>query len=134
MIPVWVLAASLVGMAFNLAFAQILPQPDWSLALLLAALLAHRGAWVWVLPGACVHDAVLYWSLWGCLPFLALIPLMLPHLDYRLGPGLPQRLLMLLLATIPVFSHGWGMSAWLLTLGLCMPLWFQLAKYYEQAA
>jgi len=134
MIPAWILGLSAVGMALNLAFAQILPQPDWSLALLLAALLAHRGTWIWVLPGTFIHDAVLYWSVWGCLPFMALIPLLLPHVDYRLGPGLPQRVLMLMVATLPMLSQNWSIGAWLMTLGLCLPVWFVLAQKYEQAA
>jgi len=45
----WILLLSVFGLVLNLAFAESLIQPDWSLGLLLGALLAHRGYWPWVL-------------------------------------------------------------------------------------
>ncbi|HXH72080.1 MAG TPA: hypothetical protein VNI58_04620 [Mariprofundaceae bacterium] len=134
MIAAWILLLSLGGLALNLAFSQSMAQPDWTLSLLLAALLAHRGSWVWVLPATGFHDAVFYWTIWGNLPWLVVIPLLLPHLDERLGPGLPQRLTLLILTSLPMLFLGWSTLAWLLTLGLCVPVWFNLANVYARSA
>jgi len=134
MIAAWVLLLSLGGVALNMAFAQSMAQPDWSLALLLAALLAHRGAWTWVLPAMAFHDIVFYWTLWGNFPWLAAIPLLLPHLDERLGPGLPQRLTLMVACSLPMLSLNWSITAWLLTLACCIPIWFNLANHYARSA
>lgn len=119
-----------LGIIINLAFSGYLIQPDWSLALLLASLLAHRGAWYWVIPGAAIHDLLLNGSVWGNFPWMLLIPLLLPRLDFQLGPGLPQRAFFMVVVTLPLMSFHWPVSSWLLTLLLCVPLWYLMVRYY----
>ena len=77
MIAPFVLRLSLLGIMLNLSLAGLVIQPDWAAALLLAAILAQRGNWVWVLPGFWVHDLALHWSSLVCLPVVALIPFFL---------------------------------------------------------
>jgi len=122
-----------LGSSFNLAFASSMIQPDWALALLLGSLLSHRGNWVWVLPGVAMHDLILHWSLWVCLPMVAAIPLALIYLDEHLGVGLPQRMLLLLLVTLMLLPWGWSAQAWLLTISLTVPVWYALTKQYAYA-
>ena len=122
-----------LGSSFNLAFASSMIQPDWGLALLLGSLLAHRGNWVWVLPGVAVHDLILHWSLWASLPAVAIIPVALIYLDEHLGEGLPQRMLLLLLASSCMVIWGWSMAAWLLTICLTIAIWYMLTKQYAFA-
>ncbi len=117
------LILSLAGIAMNLAFGGVAIQPDWAFAALLAAILAHRGNWVWALPVDAVHDLALHWSLFATLPALALVPLAMMELDRRLGPGLPQRVFLALAASMALPHAGWSLPAWLLTLLLIMPLW-----------
>lgn len=134
MIASWVALFSLAGLALNMAFSQSMHQPDWSLSLLLAALLAHRGAWVWVLPASGFHDLIFYWNIWGSLPWLVAIPLLLPQLDEHLGPGLPQRIVLMLFCSLSLLKLGWSGLDWLMTLTLCIPIWFNLANYYARSA
>ncbi len=122
-----------LGSSFNLAFASSMVQPDWALALLLGSLLAHRANWVWVLPGVAVHDLMLHWSLWACLPAASMIPLALIYLDEHLGAGLPQRMLLLFLATGSMVVWGWSLAAWLLTACLAVSIWYVLTKQYAYA-
>ncbi len=123
-----------LGASFNLAFAGAMVQPDWALSILLGSLLAHRGNWVWVIPGVAMHDLMLHWSLTVCLPVVALMPLLLIYLDERLGPGLPQRLVLMFLATGPLLLAGWGIAAWLLTVCLSVAAWYGLTQRYAYAA
>jgi len=134
MIATWVLLLSLGGLALNMAFSQSMVQPDWTLSLLLAVLLAHRSSWAWVLPATGFHDLVFYWNIWGSLPWLIAIPLLLPQLDERLGPGLPQRFVLMLFCSLSLLLQDWSVLAWLLTLALCIPVWFNLANHYARSA
>lgn len=129
-----VLLLAALGMACNLAFAQLVLQPDWALALLLGAMLAHRGVWWWVLPMAMAHDLVMYRSIWGLAPWTLLLPWLMAHLDFRLGPGLPQRMIFMLLALVPVLYFHWSVEAWLLTALAVVPIWHHLADHYAQRA
>jgi len=129
-LPVLVVALSLVGLGLNLASGGT-PQPDWALALLLAALLARRHAWPWVLPAMLVHDLALYWSVWGVFPMACLLPYSITRLDDKLGAGVPQRLTLMILLTLPMLWHGSGVAQWLLTLALCIPVWHLLVQVYE---
>ncbi len=129
-----VLFLSWLGNCLNLAFAHTMVQPDWALALLLGSLLAHRGNWVWVLPGAAMHDLMLHWSIWVSLPATALAPLLLIYLDEHLGAGLPQRLALLLINTTMLLSWGWSMQAWLLTVSLAAACWYLMSRQYAYAA
>jgi len=125
---------ALLGISLNLAFASVLMQPDWALALLLASLLAHRHNWVWVLPGVLIHDVVLYWSFSLSFIVMALLPLAMIYLDQHLGAGLPQRLALMVAAVLSLLWPGWGLSACLLTLCLCVPIWHLLTRQYAQQA
>lgn len=130
-LPLLLLALSLTGLALSLATGGIL-QPDWSLALLLATLLAQRGTWWWVLPALLLHDLALYWTPWGVFPLACLLPGILVKLDEEIGPGLPQRLVMLLFVSMPMLMHGSGTMQWILTLMLCIPIWHLLVRIYDR--
>ncbi len=133
MIPLLISLAALLGINLNLAFSHSLTQPDWAAGALLAALLAHRHNWRWVLPMLCLHDIALYWSLSATLPAMALIPLAMIYFDQHLGVGLPQRLLLLLLAVVTLLLPGWSLPAMLLTLCGTVPLWYLLTRHYAQS-
>ena len=83
---------------------------------------------------AALHDAVLHWSLLVTLPVLATVPLAMIYFDRHLGPGLPQRVALMVLAILLLLPLGWGIQACLLTLCLCVPLWYLLTKRYAQKA
>jgi hypothetical protein len=132
MIGFIIIVLAFLGISMNLAFSSSLTQPDWALALLLASLLARRNNWIWVLPGALFHDLTLHWTFTVSLPTLAVIPFAMIYLDQHLGPGLPQRFVLLLLAVLLLLPWGWGLPACLLTLCLCIPIWHLLARQYAQ--
>lgn len=134
MIPPLVLLISLFGIMLNLGLAGVVAQPDWSAALLLAALLAQRGNWTWVLPGFWIHDLVLHWSSLVCLPAVALLPFLLAHSDARLGAALPQRVVFMFIGLLPLLWSGWTFQQWLLTLMVCLTSWHFFARNYAQAA
>jgi len=123
---------ALVGISLNLAFPIAMTQPDWAVALLLASLLAHRHNWLWVLPCALIHDLVLYWSIGSITIMMSLIPLAMIYLDQHLGAGLPQRIALMLLIVLVLPSLGWSMQTAVLTMCLCMPVWYLLTKQYEK--
>lgn len=130
-LPVLIIALAFLGLGLNLASGGT-PQPDWALALLLAALLSRRHAWPWVLPAILIHDLMLYWSVWGVFPMACLLPFSMASLDAQIGAGLPQRLTLLVLLTLPMLWQGAGVLQWLLTLILCVPVWHLLVHLYEQ--
>ncbi len=125
---------ALLGISLNLAFSSTMSQPDWALALLLASLLAHRNNWIWVLPCALIHDLILYWSLGTIALMMAIIPLAMIYLDQHLGAGLPQRIALMLVATLALPALGWDLQASALTLCLCVPVWHLLTRQYAQQA
>ncbi len=128
--PVFISGLAFTGLGLNLASGGT-PQPDWALALLLAALLARRHTWPWVLPAILVHDLALYWSVWGVFPMACLFPYALARLDSQIGAGLLQRLALMVLLTLPMLWHGAGTTQWLLTIALCIPVWYMLVHLYE---
>jgi len=130
-LPLLLLMLAVTGLALSLATGG-LPQPDWSLAILLGALLARRSAWPWVLPALLLHDLVLYWSPWGVFPAACLLPKLVQRLDTDIGPGLPQRLALLFMVSLPMLAHGAGIMQWTLTLLLCIPIWHTLAHIYDR--
>lgn len=132
MIPPLILLISLFGIMLNLSLAGLLIQPDWSAAFLLASLLAQRGNWPWVMPGIWVHDLALHWSSLVCLPVVALLPLLMARSDARLGAGLPQRVVLMVAALIPLIWSGWEVTQWLLTIALCIFSWYFIARSYAQ--
>ncbi len=129
-LPLLLLALAVIGMGLSLATGGIL-QPDWSLAILLGALLARRGTWLWVLPALLIHDLALYWTPWGVFPLACLLPALLQWFDAQLGPGLPQRMGMLILVSMPMLVYDAGLIQWLLTLLLCIPVWHLLVHMYD---
>lgn len=128
-----ILLLALLGLNLSLAMGGVMNQPNWALAILLAAILARRGSWPWALPGLLIHDLMLQWSIWGVFPFAACLLFVLYHVDANLGPALPQRLAVLALASLPVIWLG-GSIQWLLTLMLCLPLWHALVIIYARPA
>jgi len=132
MIALMITALALLGISLNLAFANAMMQPDWALALLLASLLARRHNWVWVLPGMLIHDVVLFWSFSSSFFIMGILPLAMIYLDQHLGSGLPQRLALMLAAVFSLLWPGLGLAACLLTLCLCIPVWYMLTRRYAQ--
>lgn len=130
-LPLVLLVVAAIGLALSLATGGLL-QPDWSLAVLLAALLARISLWPWVLPAFLVHDLTLYWTPWGVFPLACLLPFIILSLDHQIGPGLPQRMAMLFIVSLPMLQHGAGSMQWLLTLLLCIPIWHALARIYDR--
>ncbi len=130
LLPVATLLLSVCGMGLSMVLGGA-AQPDWSLALLLAALLAKRESWRWVLPAVFVHDGALYWSVWGAFPVACLLPRTLASLDAQFGAGLSSRLLMLGAVTLPMLGHGCGLRQWLLTVLACIPVWSLMAQFHE---
>lgn len=130
-LPLVLLILAVIGMAMSLASGGLV-QPDWSLAVLLAGLLARHGLWPWLLPAVLVHDLAMYWSPWGAFPIACLLPLFVKSLDAQIGPGLPQRLSSMLLVSLPMLNFGSGIEQWLLTLLLCIPLWHIVARMYDR--
>ncbi len=132
--PALLLGASFLGVSLSLLMGGIVTQPDWSLALLLAALLAHRGSWLWVLPGVMLHDVALYWTVFGVLPIAILLPILLIYTDRQLGPALPQRIILMVVCCLPILWLGADTFQWVLTLLLCVPLWYFMVIWHEQRA
>jgi len=134
MIAPFILLLSLLGIMLNLSLTGLVVQPDWGAALLLAAMLAQRGNWVWALPGFWVHDLVLHWSFLVCFPVVALIPFFLEKADERIGPGLPQRVVLMFAGLFPLLWFGWSFSQWLLTMMVCTFAWYFIASPYAKSA
>ncbi|MDQ6975320.1 MAG: hypothetical protein Q9M22_02010 [Mariprofundaceae bacterium] len=128
---VWLFCFILLGLWLNWLVPVKFYQPDWVFALLLGALLAQwRYAW-WVFFVACVHDFIFYWTLWpGILLWLSL-PLLLIWMDDVAGAGLPQRLLLLVLACSLLLWQGWSLESTLLTLLLAVCCWYQWVRVNE---
>jgi len=133
-IPSAIFTLAFLGINFNLAFSHDIIQPDWSLSLLMASLLARRNNYLWVLPVCMIHDAIFYWSFFVTLPWMICMPLAMLHFDRQLGPGLLHRLIILLLSSFSIYVNGWSMQTWWLTLFLTIPVWYILKEYYERTA
>jgi len=129
-----ILFAAGAGLIASWAFGGVLLQPDWALALLIAALLARRRNWPWIMPGVLVHDTVLYWSVFGCLPVMAALPYLIGKTDEQLGAGVPQRLLAMIIGTLPLLWLTYDVGQWLLTSLLIVPLWFLLVRSHGRIA
>lgn len=134
LVPLCIVISAIGGMGASLALTGQVAQPDWALALLLATLLARRNSWPWVLPCILVHDLVLYWNPMGTFPFAALSPFLLASSDAQLGPALPQRIAIMLFVSIGMLWQGAFVTTWILTLMLCVPIWYGLAGVYERYA
>jgi len=132
MIAITISLLALIGINLNLAFSGALQQPDWALALLLASLLARRLNWMWVLPAILLHDIVLFWSFESSFIIMGLLPLAMIYLDRHLGAGLPQRILLMLVTVFSLLQPGWSLMTCLLTLCLCVPIWYALTRMYAQ--
>ncbi len=124
--------AALLGLLLNMSLAGTNPQPDWSLAILLAIVLSKRGTWYWVLPLIGLHDYLLFWSVWVVFPYAAIAVALLSYVDTRLAPGQPQRWLALVLGCTPLLLAGVDIVSWLMTLTLCTWLWSFLSTRREK--
>ena len=129
-----ILLACLLGIVANLSFAGTSTQPDWSLALLTAAILAHRGNWVWVAITACIHDLIFYWSPLPTLPWIMVAPFVIAWSDAQIGPNLIQRLFTMVMVIASLLWAGWSAAAFLLTLLLCIVFWYTMVRFYAQSA
>ena len=129
-----VLLSALLGLVVNLGFSGEFIQPDWSLALMLGALLAHRGNWVWIAPAMWLHDLVLHWSSLVALPWILLAPWLIAWSDAQIGPNLMQRIVVMLMVVLPLFWWGWSVYACILTLLLSLVCWYWMARLYAQPA
>ncbi|MDX8411202.1 MAG: hypothetical protein R8K46_04920 [Mariprofundaceae bacterium] len=130
---VWSVCIAMVAgfcLIVSWAMGGIVRQPDWAYALLLAALLARRRNWPWILPCVLVHDAMLYWTVLGCLPVMAVLPYFIGKIDQQLGAGVPQRLVVLGIGVTPLLWLSHDVGQWLLTALLIVPLWFMLVRGY----
>jgi len=125
---------SVMGLVLNLAFSESLLQPDWSLALLLGALLAHRGYWPWVFSGTALHDLVLYWSPFITLPWMMLVPVIMIWSDAQAGPSLVQRLIIMSLMAMSLWLSSWTLQAAILTLLFIAVIWYMVAQKHAQPA
>ncbi len=134
MIAAVITLLALIGMALNLAFSGSLLQPDWSLALLLASLLAHRQNWIWVIPAILIHDFIFYSSFSASFVALLLLPASMIYLDRHLGSGLPQRVVLMFIAGLSLLWPEWGFPATILTICLALPLWHLMTRIYAQQA
>ncbi len=130
--PALLLLFSFAGLCFSLGLAGHIVQPDWSLALLTAALLSYRSGWPWLIPGVVAHDVSLYWTVWGALPLAAAIPYLLLQIDRELGTALMWRAILMGVVCLPILWLGSGFMQWLMTLMLCVPLWHALTKLHAR--
>ena len=124
--------AALLGLLLNMSFAGTNPQPDWSLAILLAIVLSKRSTWYWVLPLIGLHDYLLFWSVWVVFPYATIAVVLLSYADTRLAPGQPQRWVALALGCAPLLLAGVDIVSWLMTLTLCTWLWSFLSTRREK--
>jgi len=129
----WILLSATVGVFFNLSFAGMMVQPDWSLAILVGTLLHNRHAWFWILPYVMFHDLVLYWSLWVTFPYVLVTVMLIFYVDHRLAPGQPQRWFGLVLCCTALLFVGVDIWTWLLTLTLSIAVWSRLPSERERA-
>ncbi|PJA32340.1 MAG: hypothetical protein CO187_04485, partial [Zetaproteobacteria bacterium CG_4_9_14_3_um_filter_53_7] len=77
-------------------------------------------------------DLILHWSFGSSFIVMALIPLAMIYLDQHLGPGIPQRVVIMLAAILSLAGWGWALQALMLTLCLCVPVWYLLTGLYAQ--
>ncbi|MDQ6990510.1 MAG: hypothetical protein Q9M11_02100 [Mariprofundaceae bacterium] len=127
-----ILLLSILGLILNLAFSDSFIQPDWSLGLLLGALLAHRGYWPWVFAGSALHDLVLHWSPFATLPWIMLAPLLMIWSDVQAGPSLVQRFIIMILVTMSLWLWHWSPQAVLLTMMFTTVVWYFVAQKHAQ--
>jgi len=121
------LALSVLDICLSLGISGHVKQPDWSLALLIAALFANPSSWPWLLPGFLAHDVILHWTVWSTLPLATLAPYLLQRVDHEISTALLRRIILMTALSAPLLWLGVGLDQWLLTLLLCPPLWYWLA-------
>ncbi|MDQ6951790.1 MAG: hypothetical protein Q9M26_09005 [Mariprofundales bacterium] len=125
MMVVVIILATGCGMLFNLTLDAVAYQPDWGAALLIAAVAAKRGRWPWVLPLLMIHDMVLYWVPWPWCAMMTVLGLILViWCDVHLGTALPQRVLLIVIALLPMTWQRWPGPDIVLTLLLTITLWY----------
>lgn len=125
----WTLLAVLLGLLLNWLLAGIAVQPDWSFAILLGAMLAQWRYWRWLLPMACLHDYILYWSIWPSISLWFTLFSLLLWVDTQIGPGMPQRILLLLSGNLTLLWFGWTPFAVVLTMLLTICCWYLFSPF-----
>ncbi|MDX8408855.1 MAG: hypothetical protein R8J84_02240 [Mariprofundales bacterium] len=117
------------GVLLTITFDALLYQPDWGMAILIAAITARRRHWPWVLPMLMLHDMMLYWNPlpWSVVVTVAGLALVV-WIDHRVGPALAQRLTLIVLALIPMFWQSWIWQNIILTLLLTFVLWHMIRQ------
>jgi len=125
MIPILGVLLTIGGIIINISIPTTIIAPDISGSVLIAALAARRRHWPWTLPLLVLHDIVLYWSLIPPTPlFTTLALLLVIQIDTRLGPALLQRIIMIIIAHIPMWLEGWPVKATVLSFLLSFVLWY----------
>lgn len=130
----FVLLACLLGILVNISFAGTSVQPDWALALLTAAILVHRGNWIWVSIATAIHDLVFYWSPLMSLPWILAAPFIIAWSDEQIGSNLMQRLFVMVMVLASLLWSGWSVASCLLTGLLCIIFWYAMVRFYAQPA
>ncbi len=130
----FVLLACLLGILVNISFAGTSVQPDWALALLTAAVLAHRGNWIWVSIATAIHDLVFYWSPLISLPWILAAPIIIAWSDEQIGSNLIQRLFVMVMVLASLLWSGWSLASCLITILLCISFWYAMVRFYAQPA
>ncbi|MDX8394205.1 MAG: hypothetical protein R8K21_06445 [Mariprofundales bacterium] len=102
--------------------------PDWSFALLMAAVLTRRYHAVWAIPMLLLHDIILYANIFAFWPWLLLMLVVEAYSDIIIGPSIPQRILVLIVSPIPLLWHAHE-PVYILTILACLPLWSALVVY-----
>jgi len=129
MIPLLGVLLTVVGLTINTAMPEMVILPDISGSLLIATVAARRRHWPWVFPLLLLHDLILYWALVPyTLVFTASALLLVARVDLRLEVALPQRMMMVGIAHIPMWLEGWSPQAIVLSLLLTVALWYWIRE------
>jgi len=129
MIPLLGSLLALAGIIINMSIPATVIAPDIAGSLLIAAIVARRRHWPWVLPLLMLHDMVLYWSVFPpTLLFVLLGLLLITQIDLRLGAALPQRIMMIIIAHIPMGLERVTLQSIALSLLLTFALWYWIRE------
>ncbi|MDX8413480.1 MAG: hypothetical protein R8J85_05275 [Mariprofundales bacterium] len=132
MIPLLGSLLAIAGIIINMSIPETMIAPDISGSLLIAAIVARRRHWPWVLPLFVLHDMMLYWSPFPPTPLFVLLAMVLvTQIDLRLGAALPQRIMMIAIAHIPMALEGVPLQSIALSLLLTFALWYWIREQVD---